>query len=456
MNSDEVKRLKLLLKEKDEEIARLKQTLAAVSIKDEETDVGTLDFVRLSATQSLSKDQVERYSRQLILPEVGVEGQKRLASSSVLIIGAGGLGCPAAIYLAAAGIGLLGIVDYDTVDLSNLHRQILHRESAVGTSKARSACRSIQSLNSTVKVTAHCVQINNGNAAELVAGYDLVLDCSDNPATRYLVNDACVLAGKTLVSASALRWEGQLTVYHQGPDGPCYRCLYPKPPNPNFVTNCSDGGVLGVVAGLMGTLQAMEAIKLVLGRGSSFSQRMLVFDGECGAFRVVKLRPKQPDCAVCSAAASIVDLTDVDYTVFCGRAPNDKDPALSVLSADDRVTAGDFARTSGDESVSYLLVDVRPPLETAICSLAGSVNVPFDQLDDDASGRYLRRLVAERRGVDGRATLPVFVVCRRGNNSQLAVLKLRHILKDQDVVIKDIAGGLTAWAEQVDSQFPIY
>lgn len=287
-----------------------------------------------------------------------------MANSSVLILGAGGLGCPAAIYLAAAGIGHLGVVDYDVVELSNLHRQIMHREASVGVSKAASLAQAVRSLNSRVRVTVHDVQLDGSNAMGIVSGYDVALDCSDNPATRYLINDACVLSGRPLISGSALRWEGQLTVYNYR-DGPCYRCLYPTPPNPQFVTNCSDGGVIGagdtsptcshqfqsmstnvicvflivffLVPGLIGTLQAMETIKLLLAEvkpdtsnhcptGPSFSRRLLVFDGESGMFRTVSLRPKQPDCAVCASpqTRTINRLEDVDYALFCGRGPHDK------------------------------------------------------------------------------------------------------------------------------------
>ena len=291
-------------------------------------------------------------------------GQTQLRKSSVLILGAGGLGCPAAIYLAAAGVGHLGVVDYDVVELSNLHRQIMHREATVGTSKAASLAQAVRSLNSLVRVTIHDVQLDRSNAMDIVYGYDVVLDCSDNPATRYLINDACVLSGRPLISGSALRWEGQLTVYNYH-DGPCYRCLYPTPPNPEFVTNCSDGGVIGagdisiatirssinamndnlirfvprLVPGLIGILQAMETIKLLLAEsksdmsnncrvatGPSFSRRLFVFDGESGMFRTVSLRPKQPDCAVCASPElrTISRLEDVDYALFCGRGPHDK------------------------------------------------------------------------------------------------------------------------------------
>ncbi|KAK4005494.1 hypothetical protein OUZ56_007202 [Daphnia magna] len=471
---NEIAHLRSLLKDKEDEIARLKLLIGTVGLPeiDKEDPSGRTPTVPAARHGYLTKDEVSRYSRQLILPQVGVEGQKQLANSSVLILGAGGLGCPAAIYLAAAGIGHLGVVDYDVVELSNLHRQIMHREASVGVSKAASLAQAVRSLNSRVRVTVHDVQLDGSNAMGIVSGYDVALDCSDNPATRYLINDACVLSGRPLISGSALRWEGQLTVYNYR-DGPCYRCLYPTPPNPQFVTNCSDGGVIGAVPGLIGTLQAMETIKLLLAEvkpdtsnhcptGPSFSRRLLVFDGESGMFRTVSLRPKQPDCAVCASpqTRTINRLEDVDYALFCGRGPHDKDEGLRILKGEDRVTASEFRNVVQSiemERRPHLLIDVRPHLETSICSLPDSVNVPFEYLEQRVD--ELKELVSRHlaRKDAAQSPLSVYVVCRRGNNSQLAVERMRTLLPpDWPVIIKDIVGGLQAWAEQVDPLFPIY
>ncbi|KAI9560752.1 hypothetical protein GHT06_011704 [Daphnia sinensis] len=469
----EIAHLRSLLKDKEDEIARLKLLIGTAGLPEIDKEDPSGRTPTAARHGHLTKDEVSRYSRQLILPQVGVEGQKQLANSSVLILGAGGLGCPAAIYLAAAGVGHVGVVDYDVVEVSNLHRQIMHREASVGVSKAASLAQAVRSLNSRVRVTVHDVQLDGSNAMDMVSGYDVALDCSDNPATRYLINDACVLAGRPLISGSALRWEGQLTVYNYR-DGPCYRCLYPTPPNPQFVTNCSDGGVIGAVPGLIGTLQAMETIKLLLAEvkpdtsnhcriGPSFSGRLLVFDGESAMFRTVSLRPKQLDCAVCASpqTRTINRVQDVDYALFCGRGPHDKDEGLRILKGEDRVTASEFRNVVQQslemERRPYLLIDVRPHLETSICSLPDSVNVPFENLEErvDELKELVNRHLARKDA--GQSPLSVYVVCRRGNNSQLAVERMRTLLPaDWPVVIKDIVGGLQAWAEQVDPLFPIY
>jgi len=445
-----------LLAEKEKEIDKLKQDIELLT----KVENGAPSRADISPGDDLTKEEVMRYGRQLILPLVGVEGQKRLRNGSVLIIGAGGLGCPAAIYLAGAGIGRLGIVDYDAVDESNLHRQILHHESAVGSSKAASVAQAVRSLNSLVKVEVHDTQLDKSNASELVSDYDVVLDCSDNPATRYLINDTCVLTKKPLVSGSALRLEGQLTVYnHRG--GPCYRCLFPTPPDAKFVTNCSDGGVLGPVPGLIGTLQAMETIKLVVGECPSYSRRLLIFDGHSGAFRVVSLRPKQSGCSVCGDAPTITDLQRVDYVAFCGRGATDKEEGLKVLDRSDRVSAGEFAQQlrRTDSSSSHVLIDVRPRLETAICRLPSpSINIPFDELDGERLANLCQSIRQQSQDFETVANrpFPVYVICRRGNNSQLAVNKLKTHLKDCCVAVKDIVSGLDGWVQEVDPNFPIY
>ena len=406
---------------------------------------------------SLDKESIGRYGRQLILPEIGVEGQIKLLETKILIIGAGGLGCPAGVYLAAAGIGQLGFVDYDEVELNNLHRQILHTESRVGVCKATSAVQSCHQLNSKVKCVPYHVALNSSNAMDIINEYDIVLDASDNVATRYLLNDACVLAGKPLVSGSALRFEGQLTVYnYEG--GPCYRCLYPKPPPPETVTNCSDGGVLGAVPGAIGVLQAIEAMKIALKRPASdtMSQRMLLFDALAATFRTIKLRPKQANCVVCGENPSIKQL--IDYEQFCGAKATDKSKQLKLLPDEDRITVHEY-KNFISEGKPHVLIDVRVPVQVRICQLPNSSNIPLDdfKLRLDAT---INRIKSEIDNVMGKlpegSKVPLVLLCKQGNDSQEATVILKEKLKDFPVSVKDIKGGLKAWANEVDDTFPVY
>uniref|UniRef100_A0A663EMS3 Molybdenum cofactor synthesis 3 n=1 Tax=Aquila chrysaetos chrysaetos TaxID=223781 RepID=A0A663EMS3_AQUCH len=324
----EAARLSAEIGQREQELRGLRERLAAVLAEGAAGDGGVAEATEaecaaafpgelppLPARASLNAADILRYSRQLVLPELGVRGQLLLARSSVLVVGCGGLGCPLAQYLAAAGVGRLGLVDHDVVETSNLHRQVLHGEARRGLPKALSAAAALRLLNSTVQYVPYCGALSPRTALELVRQYDVVADCSDNVPTRYLVNDACVLAGKPLVSGSALRLEGQLIVYnYQG--GPCYRCLFPKPPPPETVTNCADGGVLGVVPGIVGCIQALEVLKIASGMGSSFSQFMLMFDAREGRFRNIKLRPKKPDCAVCGDNPSVTCLQDYEASLW--------------------------------------------------------------------------------------------------------------------------------------------
>ncbi|XP_032803722.1 adenylyltransferase and sulfurtransferase MOCS3 [Petromyzon marinus] len=460
----------------------------------------------------LSRADIGRYSRQLVLPELGVKGQLKISNTSVLVVGCGGLGCPVAQYLAAAGIGRLGLVDHDSVELSNLHRQVLHTEQRVGEEKAASAACAVAQLNSTVEVVPYHLLLSQKNALQLVRQYDVVADCSDNVATRYLVSDVCVLAGKPLVSASALRMEGQLTVYnHEG--GPCYRCLYPTPPPPETVTNCSDGGVLGVVPGIMGSLQALEVLKVAARMGSSYSGRLLVLDGLEGRMRSVSLRGRRMGCATCGDAPSVTASSLPDYEAWCGAAATDKCRRLMLLKKEERVTVEEY-KALLDEELPHVLLDVRPTVEVDICHLPHSLNIPLSRLerwnaawpakvagpgqelktpvefDDDAGlaeevasadglrfgGRQsspearspgqgvellLERIWEERRKATGGGSdteLPVFTICKQGNDSQVAVTLLRRALADagEAVSVRDVAGGLAAWAATVDPDFPQY
>ncbi|XP_054653213.1 adenylyltransferase and sulfurtransferase MOCS3 isoform X2 [Dunckerocampus dactyliophorus] len=398
-----------------------------------------------------------RYSRQLLLPELGVQGQLNLSKTSVLIVGCGGLGCPVAQYLAAAGIGRLGLLDYDEVELNNLHRQVLHGEENQGQAKALSAANAIRRLNSRVECVPYHLQLSSENAMQLIQQYDIVADCSDNVPTRYLVNDACVLSGKPLVSASALRMEGQLTAYNYD-GGPCYRCLYPVPPPPETVTNCSDGGVLGVVPGIMGCFQALEVLKIASGQGSSCGQQLVMFDAESARFRSIRLRPKKSSCAVCGEQPSVTQL--VDYEALCGSAATDKCRRLKLLSRDQRITVQDY-KAIVDNAEPHLLLDVRPFVEVDICHLPGSLNIPLSSLEERRS-EHIQLLQERIRQVKQKAGginwPPVYVVCKQGNDSQKAVQVLEKMSGTEvdNISAKDVCGGLMAWAQRIDPTFPQY
>ncbi|XP_015251835.1 PREDICTED: adenylyltransferase and sulfurtransferase MOCS3 [Cyprinodon variegatus] len=448
------------LMEKEKEIAALKNKLEQLE-KNHASVLELQDKVMqlspLTAKPALSNEDIMRYSRQLLLPELGVKGQLNLSGTSVLIVGCGGLGCPLAQYLAAAGIGRLGLLDYDEVELSNLHRQVLHGEENQGQAKALSAATAVKRLNSTVECVPYHLQLSPENALQLIQQYDIVADCSDNVPTRYLVNDACVLSGRPLVSASALRLEGQLTVYnYQG--GPCYRCLYPRPPPPETVTNCSDGGVLGVVPGIMGCFQALEVLKIASGQGSSCAQQLLMFDAQAFRFRSIRLRPKQAGCAACGESPSVTQL--IDYEAFCGSAATDKCRKLNLLSKDQRITVQEY-KSVVDNSGHHILLDVRPLVEVDICHLPFSLNIPLSSLEQRKSEdiRLLQqRIIQLKQQMAGDCHPPVYVICKLGNDSQKAVQILEKMSGSEmdSFTVKDICGGLMAWAKNIDSTFPQY
>lgn len=393
----------------------------------------------------LTNDDIARYSRQLILPDFGVSGQLKLKQSSFLIVGVGGLGCPASQYLVAAGCGRVGLVDYDLVDRSNFHRQTLHTEAFVNEAKVESAKSQLAAINPHCHIDTYQLLLNSDNALELLGKYDVVLDCTDNVATRYLLNDACVLLHKPLVSGSALQLDGQLTVYHYG-DGPCYRCLFPVPPPPETVTNCGDGGVLGAVTGVIGALQALEAIKVIIGLGDILAGRLLIFDGGRCLFRNIRLRPKRPLCDVCSATPMITQL--INYEQFCSMHASDKGHTLRLLQADQRISVHDYSEMCTNR---HLLIDVRSTAEFDICRLPLAVNIPLKQILDDT----LTEDVKSQISADDGEQLPIVVYCRRGNDSQIAVQHLRHKFPLR-LYIKDIVGGLHAWHYRIDNDFPIY
>ncbi|XP_032403997.1 adenylyltransferase and sulfurtransferase MOCS3 [Xiphophorus hellerii] len=458
--AQEVCSLKAQLEEKEKEIAHLKNKLALL----EKSNASVLELQDkvtplnpLTAKPALSNEDIMRYSRQLLLPELGVKGQLNLSGASVLIVGCGGLGCPLAQYLAAAGVGRLGLLDYDEVELSNLHRQVLHGEENQGQAKALSAARAVKRLNSTVECIPYHLQLSPENALQLIQQYDIVADCSDNVPTRYLVNDACVLSGKPLVSASALRMEGQLTVYNYC-GGPCYRCLYPLPPPPETVTNCSDGGVLGVVPGIMGCFQALEVLKIASGQASSCGQQLLMFDAQGFRFRPIRLRPKQADCAVCGESPSVTQL--IDYEAFCGSAATDKCRKLNLLSKDQRITVQEY-KSVVDNLGLHILLDVRPLVEVDICHLPFSLNIPLSSLEQRKSEDIQllqQRIVQLKQQMAGDCQPPVYVICKLGNDSQKAVQVLEKMSGSEldSITVKDICGGLMAWATKIDTRFPQY
>lgn len=382
------------------------------------------------------------------MPEIRVAGQLTLKKSRVLIVGAGGLGCPSATYLTGAGVGHIGLVDYDRVETNNLHRQLLHAEYSVGERKAYSAADSLKRLNSSLQVLAYDIQLDSSNALGLIKDYDVVIDATDNVATRYLLSDACVLANRPLVSGSALQMEGQLTVYHYN-GGPCYRCLFPVPPPPETVTNCGDGGVLGAIPGVIGVLQALETVKILLGHSGVLSKKLLLFDGSDSKFRNISLRDRNPSCAVCGDQPSTTAL--IDYEQFCGSKANDKDTSLHLLAETDRISVTSY---NDNRAGPHVLIDVRSPMEFEICHIPDSLNVPLKDLSTEPAVKKLRDVVTNQHSDDKE--FPVYVVCRRGNDSQKGVLALQKSLSDLNVSVKDIIGGLHRWAQDIDPTFPVY
>ncbi|KAI4487439.1 PREDICTED: adenylyltransferase and sulfurtransferase MOCS3 [Polistes canadensis] len=429
---NEIAKLRELLHEKESALAYIRRT------KQIPRDYG------------LNNDEISRYSRQIFLPEIGVTGQKRIKESSVLIVGVGGLGCPSALYLTCSGIGHIGLVDYDNIEINNLHRQVLFTEGTIGMPKVTVAAEFLNKLNSYTEVTPYKLQLDSSNALKIIESYDIVLDATDNVATRYLLNDACVLSKKPLISGSALRFEGHLSVFNY--NGPCYRCIFPKPPSPETVTNCSDGGVLGAAVGTIGVLQAVEAIKVILDMPETLSGRLLVFDGIETRFRNINLRTKNPDCVICGKNPIIKEL--IDYEQFCGAKANDKDPNLNLLKNEDRITVETYHHIIKFNTEDHLLIDVRSPEEFQICRLRNSINIPLYEIYKDNATKQIKSEIDKQDS--GKTISKVYVLCRRGNDSQKAVQHLQKIFKDSKVNIKDIIGGIHAWSNKIDSTFPIY
>ncbi len=382
----------------------------------------------------LSRDELLRYARHLALPELGMEGQLRLKEARVLCVGAGGLGSPLALYLAAAGVGAIGIVDFDEVDASNLQRQILHGTSDVGRSKLDSAEATLREVNPHVEVVKHPVRLGSDNALEIMAGYDVVVDGTDNFPTRYLVNDACVLLGKPNVYGSVFRWEGQVSVFATE-GGPCYRCLFREPPPPGLIPNCAEGGVLGVLPGIIGSMQAMETIKLIVGKGTSLAGRLLIFDALEMSWREVALR-RNPACPVCADAPTQTGL--IDYDLFCGVAATGAEEEAGA-GAIPELSATDLSRLLAADDPPYLL-DVREPWEWAVSNLSdfGARLIPLGELD-------------ERSGEVPRDA-DVVVYCRSGQRSLTAA---RRLAAGGVGSVSNLSGGILAWARDVDPTLPV-
>jgi molybdopterin/thiamine biosynthesis adenylyltransferase/rhodanese-related sulfurtransferase len=380
----------------------------------------------------LSVDEVKRYSRHLIIPEIGMTGQKRLKNARVLCVGAGGLGSPALLYLAAAGVGTLGVIDFDVVEESNLQRQIIHGQSDIGRPKAESAADSIREVNPYVNVVVHEVHLDSDNAMEIFAQYDLIVDGTDNFATRYLVNDACVLLGKPYVWGSIYRFDGQASVFW-AEHGPCYRCLYPEPPPPGMVPSCAEGGVLGVLCASIGSIQVNEAIKVITGVGEPLAGRLMIYDALEMSYRSVQVR-KDPECPICGKNPTITGL--IDYDAFCGTVSQDAQEA----AAGSTITATELkAMLDADDDI--FLVDVREPNEYEIVSIPGAVLIPKDQF---LTGAALERLPHDRK---------IVLHCKSGARSAEALAVVKNAGFSDAV---HVGGGVLAWVSQVDPSLPVY
>jgi sulfur-carrier protein adenylyltransferase/sulfurtransferase len=394
------------------------------------TKVQPLPGSQIAHAASLSNEEILRYSRHLIMPEVGMEGQLKLKAAKVLLIGTGGLGAPLGLYLAAAGVGRLGLVDFDVVDFTNLQRQVTFGSADVGKAKTEAARERLSNLNPDIQIETFETKLTSENALELFKDFDIIVDGTDNFPTRYLVNDACILLGKPNVYGSIFRFEGQVTVFGM-PDGPCYRCLYPEPPPPGLVPSCAEGGVLGVLPGIVGSIQAMETIKLILGRGDNLKGRLLLFDALAMKFRELKLR-KNPNCPMCGEHRTINQL--IDYYEFCGvRGEEAPAPELGVPEISPRELKSRLDR--GDD---LFILDVREPHEYQICNLNGKL-IPLGELP--------------QRVHELDSSQEIVAHCRSGKRSAEAVDFLR---KAGFRKISNLKGGILAWSDEVDPSVPRY
>ena len=383
---------------------------------------------------ALTQDQINRYSRHLLLPEVGVEGQEKICDSKVLLIGTGGLGSPLALYLAAAGVGNLGLIDFDVVDLSNLQRQVAHGESTVGKLKVDSAKARIADLNSSINVTTYNTRLSSENVMEIFADYDIIVDGTDNFPTRYLASDACVLLKKPYIYGCILRFEGQASVFDSRV-GPCYRCLYPEPPPPGLVPSCAEGGVIGILPGIVGLIQANEVIKLILGKGESLVGRLLLFDALSMKFREMKLR-KDKDCPICGDNPTITEL--INYEEFCGILPVED----SSADTEKEITV-EQVKQMLDEKHAFKLIDVREPSEYEICKIDAAALIPLGDIEDKDP--------AKLNGLNQDDEIVLH--CKAGVRSMKALKALEEMGFRN---LKSMRGGINEWSEKVDSSVPLY
>ncbi len=392
---------------------------------------GSVTVEAPTAAAGLSNEEILRYSRHLIIPEVAMEGQLKLKQAKVLLIGAGGLGAPLSLYLTAAGVGRIGLVDFDTVDFTNLQRQVIHGTSDVGRKKLDSAADAMREVNPGVRIDRFDTALTSENALEILRDYDVIVDGTDNFPTRYLVNDACVLLGKPNVYGSIFRFDGQASVFAY-PGGPCYRCLYPEPPPPGLVPSCAEGGVLGVLPGLIGMIQATETVKLILGIGQPLVGRLLVYDALAMSFRELKLR-RDPECPICGDQPVIREL--IDYHQFCGVA---RDGAVQTGPAELQVDVGEL-KARMDRNERLVLIDVREPHEYRICRIPGSRLIPLGDLP---------KRVSELDSADD-----IIVHCKTGVRSARAV---EFLTKAGFRKARNLAGGITAWSDKIDPSVPKY
>ena len=383
---------------------------------------------------SLNQDQISRYSRHLLLPEVGVEGQEKICNAKVLCIGTGGLGAPIGLYLAAAGVGTLGMIDFDVVDFSNLQRQVIHGESTVGKLKVDSAKARIADLNSSIDVVTYNTRLTSENALEIFKDYDIIVDGTDNFPTRYLANDACVLLGKPYIYGCILRFDGQASVFH-AKEGPCYRCLFPEPPPPGLVPSCAEGGVLGILPGIVGLIQANEVMKLILGLGETLIGRLLLFDALGMKFREMKLR-KDKNCPICGDNPTIKEL--IDYEQFCGIFPQEESPEDLAMEID--VVE---VKKMLDEKKSFRLIDVREPFEYEICKIDGTLLIPLGKIEEK-NPENLNGV-----GKDEEIVLH----CKAGVRSLKAAKAMQEMGYPN---VKSMRGGILEWSDRVDSSIAKY
>lgn len=384
---------------------------------------------------NLNQDQIKRYTRHILLPEVGVEGQKKLLAARVLVVGAGGLGCPISLYLTAAGVGTIGLVDFDTVDASNLQRQVLFTTDDVGKPKVEAAAKRLKALNPDVKVNTYQVALKSDNIMDILKDYDMIIDGTDNFPTRYLTNDAAVLQKKPNIYGSIFRFDGQVTVF-KTPEGPCYRCLYPEPPPPGEVPSCAEGGVMGAMVGTIGCIQASEAIKLITGAGKPAIGKFVIYNSLDMQFRNLKLH-KDPACPICGTNPTIKEL--IDYEQFCGMKVEETQ-TKQVAAGKDEITALEL-KVKMDEKQDFVLIDVREPNEWDIANIKGATLLPLSQLPN----RF-----KELEKFKGKE---IVVHCKSGVRSMKAI----NFLKQQGFSnLVNVAGGILGWSDQVDSSVPKY